>query len=434
MKSRSVTKFGYVLFAVFLGSSILAAQEIQKFEVPVPPPPDGDEDVLMFWNDADMDDDDGPEMAWFGEGPDVVGIAPGPEIGTGPMHHYTAGRRVLMHGENRPWLGVMLSDIDTDQAQGAKASSLNGVLVKEVRPESPAAKAGLAKDDVITEFAGEKVRSAEQLRRLVRETPTGRSVPIVVNRAGKSQSLTAKLEARHAGPVAMGGEAGPGEFNMAIPAPGHPMPGGEFTVPIPGPGREGGRNFKFFVQRGARLGISGDDLTPQLAEFFGVKQGKGVLVREVIVGSAAEKAGLKAGDVIVAVDGQEVPGVGKLRRALAGDKPEAADKRKVSLTIVRDKREQTLSVELDSPDKGMPKPAMRAEIEVDTDRAIELADEAAARAKEISLEWRERAKTFQTEWQVRLQEEMKRLHEQLPRIQEEVERARASARAALETI
>jgi len=425
MKSRSWTKFGYVLFAAVLGCGILAAQEPKTFNVPVPPPQyypevmpapqEADEDVMYFVND--MDEDDGPNVEWLGTEPDMVWQSGTAELAAAPMATFTAGRSMMIHGENRPWLGVMLTDLDSDQAKGAKPATENGVLVKNVREESPAAKAGLMKDDVIVEFAGEKIRSAEQFRRLVRETPVGRSVPIVVSRGGKTQTLTAKLEARHDGPVMGMGtiQASPEPFTMAIPAP------------------RPGRNFEYFIQRGARLGISGDDLTPQLAEFFGVKQGKGVLVREVIVGGAAEKAGLKAGDVVVAVDGQEVASVGKLRRALAGQKAET-EKRKVTLTIVRDKHEQPLSVELDSPDKVPPKPAMRAEIEIDTDGAPEMADVAAARAKEISLAWRDKAITFQTEWQERLQEEMKRLHEELPKLEKEVEKQRKLAQAELERI
>ncbi len=421
MKSKLMVIVGGAVVAFLLGCGALAAQETKKAEPPVPPPPpevgvttEGPDGNVLYLNEEI--DDDGPDMAWFGEGPNVMYFnnqAEGPE---GPMHHYATGRSVMIHGEGGPWLGVILSDLDSDQAKGA-----NGVQVKEVREKSPAAQAGLMKDDIITEFAGEKVRSAMQLRRLVRETPAGRSVNIVVSRAGKTQTLTAKLEAPPEGPMvgAMGSiHAGPQPF----------------TMPVPGPEALGpGRKFEFFVQRGARLGISGDDLTGQLAEYFGVKQGKGVLVREVIVGSAAEKAGLKAGDVIVAVDGQEVATVGKLRRALAGDKPET-EKRKVTLTIVRDKHEQPLNVELDTPDKLPPKPAMRAEIQLDTERLQEMANDYASAAQEIGLAWQERAKTFQSEWQSQMQQEMEKLRKELPKLQEEIQKQKANVKAQLERI
>jgi serine protease Do len=370
---------------------------------------------VIFFND--MDEGEEPDMAYYGAGPDAVWYQNGPEVATAPMGPFARGNRMFIRGENGPWLGVVLTDLDSEQAKGSNPAVENGVLVKSVREESPAAKAGLMKDDIIVEFAGEKVRSTAQFRRLVRETPAGRSVSIVVNRAGKNQTLTAKLETRHIGPMAMGGsiQAGPGEFTMPLPPPGE------------------GPTFHVFIPRGARLGISGDDLTPQLAEFFGVKQGKGVLVREVIVGSSAEKGGLKAGDVVVAVDGEEIASVGKLRHALAGQKADT-EKRKVTLTIVRDKHEQTLTVELDSPDKFMPKPVMRTELEFDPDRALEIADEAAARAKEISLAWREHAKAYQDEWQARMQEEKKRLEKELPRLREEIQKEVHGAMAELERI
>jgi len=99
--------------------------------------------------------------------------------------------------------------------------------------------------------------------------------------------------------------------------------------------------------RRTTLGISGDDLTPQLAEYFGAKQGKGVLISEVTKGGAADRAGLKAGDVIVQVDGKPISGVGELREAL--DDNFTADTRKVSLTIVRNHQELTVSAELTRP-------------------------------------------------------------------------------------
>jgi len=402
MKFKSLTLVGSGLCAALLGAAVLIAQEAGTFEVPVPPPPPGqEEDVLMFWNNPD--EDAGPDVEWFGAGPDIA-YAPGSRI--------MRKNRMFIRGENRPWLGIVLTDIDSAKAKELKLGSENGVLVKDVRENSPAAKAGLTKDDVITEFAGEKVRSAAQLSRLVRETPAGRSASLVVNRAGKTLSLTAQLETRHRGP-------------MSMAEPGQPLQ--DFTVPVPPP--VPGRKFNVFIPRGARLGISGDDLTPQLAEFFGVKQGKGVLVREVIVGTAAEKAGLKAGDVIVAVDGKEVATVGGLRRALAEGKTDA-EKRKATLNIVRDKREQTLSVELDAADKIMTKPVMRTEFEFDTEGIREIADRVAEKAQDL----RGRAEGMSKEWQLRLQEEMKRLQKDLPKLQEEIQKEVRGAMADLEQI
>jgi serine protease Do len=289
------------------------------------------------------------------------------------------------------WLGVRLEEVTAEKAKELKLAGEYGATVTDVEEGSPAAKAGVAKGDVIVEFAGEKVRSAAQLRRLVRETPLGRTVTLLVDRAGQTKTLSAKLEARSRG-----------AFEMPV-------------TPMPRPPNVEIPEFGFVWQaRGARLGISGDELTPQLAEYFGVKQGKGVLVREVIVGSGAEKAGLKAGDVIVAVDGKEVATVSKLRRALAGDTEE---KRKVTLAIVRDKREQTLTVELEPAERVAPRQITRTELLlIDPE---EVAAQAKAYAKQIEAQAREWQKGLQEE-QGKLQKEGERLQEEMHRLQQEL--------------
>jgi membrane-associated protease RseP (regulator of RpoE activity) len=223
-------------------------------------------------------------------------------------------------------------------------------------------------------------------------------VSLQVSRAGQTRTLTAKLEA--------GGDR---TFQLPVMPPMPDMP----KIEVP----EFDRYLREFVwhARGARLGISPDELTPQLAEFFGVKQGKGVLVREVVVGSAAAKAGLKAGDVIVAVDGKEVTSVSKLRRALAGNKEEK-EARKATLTIVRDKREQTVAVELEPPEPVSPRRVTEV-MGFGPEEMEELAAEAQAHAKEYEAqgrEWQKEQKEFQKE-QKNLQEEMRRLQEELPK-------------------
>ncbi|MBI4466166.1 MAG: PDZ domain-containing protein [Acidobacteria bacterium] len=224
--------------------------------------------------------------------------------------------RVVVFG-GQVWLGVKISDVSTERAAELKLPSATGVVVEEVEEDSPAAKGGLQANDVILGFADERVRSAAQLRRLVGETPVGRKVSLQVSRNGQTRSVEVTLEERRARILGR---------TIRVP---------EVVVPhieIP--------EIQIFG-RGPRLGISGDELTPQLAEYFGVKQGKGVLVREVLAGSAAEKAGLKAGDVIVRVDGEEIGDVGELRRALVSERKE------VALTIVRDRKEQSVKVELE---------------------------------------------------------------------------------------
>ena len=228
----------------------------------------------------------------------------------------------LFAADGVAWLGVTLKDVTADKARDLKLPGEYGAIVESVEADSPAAKAGLQKGDVIVEFAGERVRSEAQLRRLIRETPAGRTVSLQVIRDGQARTLNAKLQSRT------------NQFQHS----------GSGNTHLPLCNIDMGFNFLFGGGRPS-LGISGDELTTQLASYFGVKQGKGVLVREVVVGSPAEKAGLKAGDVIVAVDGKSVATVTELRQALEINPNE--EKRKVNLTVVRDHHEQTVPVELE---------------------------------------------------------------------------------------
>ena len=232
--------------------------------------------------------------------------------------------------EGGAWLGVTLKDVSAEKARDLKLPGEYGALVANVDADSPAAKAGLQKGDVIVEFAGERVRSEAQLRRLICETPAGRTVSLQVIRDGQARTLSAKLQARTS------------QFYFQTPE--IHIPEINIAPNLVSPYLQG---FASMFDGRPTLGISGEELTTQLASYFGVKEGKGVLVSEVVMGSPAATAGLKAGDVIVAVDGRAVATVGELRKALeikAGE-----EKRKLSLTIVRDHHEQAVPVELERP-------------------------------------------------------------------------------------
>jgi|SRR5919108_1610317 C-terminal processing protease CtpA/Prc len=249
------------------------------------------------------------------------------------------GVSVLLEGDGSSWLGVELHEVTSDTAKELKLPAERGVVLGSIVPDSPAAKAGLKENDVVTEINGQRVEGAAQFRRMIREIPAGRAAQITVWREGRAQTFSVTLgkaeDRRHS-------------FKMFTPAPGAP---GSFAftmpeIPMP-PSMEWGGTLMMGGQ--PRLGIDAEDLNGQLGSFFGAPDGEGILVREVNPGSAAEKGGLKAGDVITSVNGERVRTVGDLREKLAA-KRDAKDKdQTVKLGVLRNKSEVSLTVELPAP-------------------------------------------------------------------------------------
>src|SRR6185437_4697993 len=206
------------------------------------------------------------------------------------------------------WLGVGLADLTDASAANLHASSVNGAEVVEVYPDSPAATAGLQPRDVITEYNGESVTSVRQLERLVSETPANRTVAVTLLRDGKPVDAKVHMEAR-AGQRVLRDLVMPRiearRVPDAPPAPGvpapPPMPPMPEMAPLPAtpalPGMARGElgtgwTTRLIASGGDTLGLSLENLTPQLGEYFGLKSGQsGLLVRSVAGDSAAAKAG-----------------------------------------------------------------------------------------------------------------------------------------------
>jgi serine protease Do len=230
-----------------------------------------------------------------------------------------------------PYLGVSAEDITADRAKALKLKEERGVEVTSVQGDSAADKAGLKVGDVVLEFNGQKVEGWEHLKRLVHETPIHREVKIGVWRNGTAQTLTAVVGARREMPM----EPGNGNFVMPMPTlPAPPMPPmPQLDIP------------QFRTLMGASsLGIMGEALgqESQLAEFFGVKEG--VLVRSVTKGSAAEKAGMKAGDVVTKIDDTAISSPQQISSVLRN----ARSKGTVTVTVVRNKKEITIGVTIEA--------------------------------------------------------------------------------------
>jgi serine protease Do len=238
--------------------------------------------------------------------------------------------------EGGSWLGVETREVSSEKAKDLKLSAERGVVLERIVPDSPAAKAGLKENDVVTEINGQHVEGVTQFRRMIREIPAARSVQLTVWRDGRAQTLNVtlgKAEDRHSEWM----KAAPGTFAFRVPE----IPE---SVEIPNiPEMDWGGMLLPGMR--PRLGIDAEDLNGQLGTFFGAPDGEGVLVREVNPGSPAEKAGVKAGDVITKINDERVRSIGDLHAKLAAKHDDKA----VKLGVLRNRSEINLTVELPAP-------------------------------------------------------------------------------------
>jgi membrane-associated protease RseP (regulator of RpoE activity) len=285
------------------------------------------------------------------------------------MTHMIQGEPMIAALGGGPRLGIEIRDLGKEDLAKFKLSSQQGVAVEEVTKDSAAEKAGVKAGDVVVQFDGENVRSAAQLTRLVRETVAGRTVKMAVMRDGKRMDLdVAPAEADNVFNLAMAGERMPNiekhleivpeggqqfTFKRRVPGQPVPAPGGAFTWEerVPAPGRpplpEGG-TLRFFGDEAGnmvvtpgrgRLGVNVQELAPELAAYFGVKDG--LLVNGVQADTPAAKAGIKAGDVIGSVNGKAVGSPDELIKELADKDGE------VTIGVTRDKKPLSLKATLE---------------------------------------------------------------------------------------
>jgi serine protease Do len=256
---------------------------------------------------------------------------PTPPPAAAPRAHAAAGTYVVQHGGS--YMGIGVVDITSERAKALNLKEERGVEVTSIIEDGPSAKAGIKESDVVLEYNGQAVQGTEQFQRLVRETPPGRQVKVLVWRNGGTQTLTATVGERKGTVIA----SDDGSWNFSMP-PMPPMPSmPNVSIDIP--------RFHMAFQN-PMLGIDGESLESQeqLAEFFGVKEG--VLVKAVRRNSAADRAGIKAGDVIVKVDDSKVNSSSEITRTLRG----LRSKKTFTVMVVRNKKEMPLTVTIE--DRG----------------------------------------------------------------------------------
>ena len=248
---------------------------------------------------------------------------------------------VLLGDDGASWLGVESQEITSEKAKELKLPAERGVLLERVVPDSPAAKAGLKDNDVITEINGQRVEGAAQFRRMIHEIPAGRSAQFTVWRDGHAQTVSVTL-GKSEDRGNMWFRTAPRAFSFQLP---------KIEMPEVAPlDMDWGAYSGVLAGSRPRLGIDAEDLNGQFGAFFGAPDGEGVLVREVNSGSPAEKAGVKSGDVITSLNGERVRSLGDLREKLAGKREEKT----VKLGVLRNKSEVSVTVELPPPPSKTP--------------------------------------------------------------------------------
>lgn len=226
-------------------------------------------------------------------------------------------RQVTMSSSS--FLGVDLHEVTGEAAQRLKLGAERGALVTGISAGSAAEKAGLQKDDVIVKWNGETIESVRELSRHVRETPPGRAVRLGVIRDGHEREVN----------VTLGDRA---EYLKQF----------QFDASRISERLRAQPTVRADVRDGARMGMSLQGMSPQLAEYFGLKDRNGALVTFVHPDSAAAKAGIKAGDVILSVGGETVESPGGVLRVLR-TKSEGP----IDVKLMRDRQERSVTVQLE---------------------------------------------------------------------------------------
>lgn len=256
-----------------------------------------------------------------------------------PINIFNDTPAYLVHN-TQGYLGVDIHDIDNDRATVLKLKDLHGAEIVTVDHDAPANKAGLKIHDVVLEMNGQHIEGAEQMRRILRETPPGRTISFVVSRDG--QQLTIPVQLGDRAKV----EAKAWSQHFTVPDPEDPtvMQG----LVAPQPSRNSGRSgfFGVFTTSSLYIGAEVDVLSTQLASYFGVSDGTGLLVKSVDENSPAATAGLKAGDIITKVNNDNMASRADWLKSLHNNRG-----KQVQLTVMRNKKEQTLSMQAGAPKK-----------------------------------------------------------------------------------
>jgi S1-C subfamily serine protease len=264
------------------------------------------------------------------------------EISGAPGQQMYAAAIGEAHGQAaRGYLGIDMRDVSEDQLGALKLKEARGVEITSIDHDGPACKAGMHVHDVILQMNGQMVESDEQLRRVLREMPVGRSVTFVISRDGQTQTMTMQTADRRT----IGLQAWEQHYTVPAPGPSGVVRGNGFLdskSANAAPAQKEHRDLlgtETIILSSSFTGAKLEVMGPQLAEFFGASGGAGLLVRSVDGNSPAEEAGMKAGDVVVKINSISVANGTDWTKTVHDNRGKP-----VPVVVLRDKHEQTLTL------------------------------------------------------------------------------------------
>lgn len=235
------------------------------------------------------------------------------------------------------YLGISIRDVAPEQVAALKLKDAHGAEIILVDHDAPAGKAGLREHDVVLMMNGQVIDGQDQLRRMLHESPPGRSIVLVISRDGQIRTITTQMATQEEV------EREATEQRLTVPEPQDP-PADSLTntelqpATAPAPAR-----MSTFV--GAIVidpnytGVMLETMSTQLADFFGATDGPGLLVRSVQDNSPGAAAGIRAGDVVIRANQRPMTSAAEWEKAVKNSHGQP-----LAITILRDRKEQTLTL------------------------------------------------------------------------------------------
>lgn len=244
--------------------------------------------------------------------------------------------RIMLAGATQGYLGVTVHDVDPARAEKEKLPNALGAEVVHLDHDAPAAKAGVHTGDIIQAINGQIVTDTAALTRMLRDMPVGKFVELQIVHNAKIEKVHLQL-ADHAALVQ---QSWLHHFHVPIPEPAPTVNtfAAQGTVASNGPNVDSDS-----TDSQAYIGAQVEPLTPQLAKFFGVRAGNGLLVRAVEDKSPAGLAGLDAGDVILSANGMPLETAADWMQTLRANAGHP-----VPIVVLRNRRTITLAITVDS--------------------------------------------------------------------------------------